>query len=157
VCKDLCKNLRKSAFTVFAKATAFLIDRVYLQEDERIGRSRVAKAVTSVCSANSAIGESVTDYAQRRLIDQNARGRTAPCLVDFTTINDSDRRDRRGADRLQFNTLRDKRTSDENRPLFNFLRAPGGLVDREIGEHRYGKHAGHDESYDARRCQGLHE
>jgi hypothetical protein len=91
VCKDLCKNLRKSAFTVFAKATAFLIDRVYLQEDERIGRSRVAKAVTSVCSANSAIGESVTDYAQRRLIDESARRRESPGPVDLTTINDSNR------------------------------------------------------------------
>jgi hypothetical protein len=33
----------------------------------------------------------------------------------------------------------------------------GGLVDRGIGEHCYGKHAGHDENYGARRCQGLHE
>src|SRR5712692_10930496 len=63
---------------------------------------------------------SVTDYAQQRLIDQNAWRRTSPCLVDFTTINDSKRRDGRGTDRSQLNTLWDKRTGDENRPLFNF-------------------------------------
>jgi hypothetical protein len=37
------------------------------------------------------------------------------------------------------------------------LLASGSLVDRGIGEHCYGKHAGHDESYSARKCQGLHE
>jgi hypothetical protein len=31
------------------------------------------------------------------------------------------------------------------------------LVDRRIGEHCSGKYAGRDESYGARRCQGLHE
>ncbi len=90
-----------------------------------------------------------SDYAQRRLIDQNARRRTAPCLVDFTTINDSNRRDCRSADRLQFNTLRDKRTGDENRPLFNFLLPFGGLVSRGIGERCSGKYAGRDESCNA--------
>ena len=91
----------------------------------------------------------VTDYADRRLIDQNARRRTAPCLVDFTTINESNRRDCRSADRLQFNTLRDKRTGDENRPLFNFLLPFGGLVSRGIGERCSGKYAGRDESCNA--------
>src|SRR6266480_6550406 len=100
---------------------------------------------------------SVTDYAHRRLIDESARGRTSPCLVDFTAINNSTRRDCRRADRPQFNTLWDKRTGDENRPLFNFLLPFGGLVDRRIGEHRSGKHAGHDESSSARKYQGLHK
>ena len=86
----------------------------------------------------------MTYYAQRRLIDQNARRRTAPCLVDFTTINDSNRRDRRGADRPHLNTLRDKRTGDENRPLFNFLLPFGRLVGLGIREHRSGKYAGRD-------------
>jgi hypothetical protein len=99
----------------------------------------------------------VTDYAQRRLIDQNAWRGTAPGLVDFTPINNSNRRDRRGADRLQFNTLWDKRTSDENRPLFNFLLPLGGLVDRRIGKHCSGKYAGRDESSSTGRYQRLHK
>ena len=64
-------------------------------------------------------------------------------------INNSNRRDCRGADRLQFNTLRDKRTGDENRPLFNFLLAFGGLVRRGIGERCSGKYARRDESRNA--------
>ena len=65
--------------------------------------------------------KSVTDYAHRRIIDQSARRRLPPGPVDFMAINESNRRDRLRTDRLQFNTLRDKRTGDENRPLFNFL------------------------------------
>jgi len=102
-------------------------------------------------------GRSVTDDAERRLINQSARRRTSPCLVDFTTINDSDRRDHRGADRPQLNTLWDKRTGDKNRPFFNFLLAFGGLLDRGIGQHCSGKHAGGDESCSACRYQRLHE
>jgi len=102
-------------------------------------------------------GRSVTDDAERRLIDQSPRRRTSPCLVDFTTINDSDRRDRRGADRPQLNTLWDKRTGDKNRPFFNFLLAFGGLLDRGIGQHCSGKHAGGEESCSACRYQRLHE
>src|SRR2546421_115373 len=75
-------------------------------------------------------GRSVTDDAERRLIDQSARRRTSPCLVDFTTINDSDRRDRRGADRPQLNTLWDKRTGDNNRPSVN---EPAGRIVSEAG------------------------
>ena len=72
--------------------------------------------------------KSVTDYAHRRIIDQSARRRLPPGPVDFMAINESNRRDCRSTDRLQFNTLRDKRTGDENRPLFNFLLTFGGLV-----------------------------
>ena len=86
------------------------------------------------------------DYANRRIVNESARRRTAPCLVDFTTINESNRGDCRSADRLQFNTLRDKRTGDENRPLFNFLLP---LVSRGIGERCSGKYAGRDESCNA--------
>jgi len=91
----------------------------------------------------------VIDYANRRIVNESARRRTAPCLVDFTTINESNRGDCRSADRLQFNTLRDKRTGDENRPLFNFLLPFGGLVSRGIGERCSGKYAGRDESCNA--------
>ncbi len=97
------------------------------------------------------------DYAQRRIIDQSARRRLPPGPVDFTTINDSDWRDRRGADRSQLNTLWNKRTGDKNRPLLNFLIAFRGLVDRGIGEHRSSKHAGRDENCSAQRYHGLHE
>ena len=78
--------------------------------------------------------KSVTDYAHRRIIDESARRRLPPGPVDFMAINESNRRDCRSTDRLQFNTLRDKRTGDENRPLFNFLLPFGGLVGRGIGE-----------------------
>ena len=47
--------------------------------------------------------------------------------ISWRSMN-SNRRDRRGTDRLQFNTLRDKRTGDENRPLFDFLLTFGSLV-----------------------------
>ena len=49
-------------------------------------------------------------------------------------------------DRQQFNTLRDKRTGDENRPLFDFLLTFGSLVARGVGKHRSGKHARRDEN-----------
>ena len=62
-----------------------------------------------------------------------------------------------GTDRLQFNTLRDKRTGDENRPLFDFLLTFGGLVSRGIGKHCSGKYAGRDESCSAGRYQRLHK
>jgi len=97
------------------------------------------------------------DYAQRRVIDQSTRRRTSPCLIDFTTINDSDRRDRRRADRSQLNTLWDKRTGDENRLLFNILLTFGSLLDRGIGEHRSGKHAGCHQNYCAFPYRRLHE
>ena len=91
--------------------------------------------------------KSVTDYAHRRIIDQSARRFLSPGPVDFMAVNNSNRRDRRSADRLQFNTLWDKRTGDENRPLFNFLLPFGGLVSPGIGERCSGKYAGRDESY----------
>ena len=81
----------------------------------------------------------------------------SPCLVDFTTINDSDGRNSRGADWPQLNTLWDKRTGDENCPFFTFLLAFGGLLGRGTGEHCSGKHAGRDESCSACRYQRLHE
>jgi len=82
---------------------------------------------------------SVTDYAHRRLIDESARRRTSTGPVDFMPINDSNRRDGLGADRFEFNTLRDKRPGDKNRPFFNFLLRLRSLVDVRIGKHRSGK------------------
>ena len=90
-----------------------------------------------------------SDYADRRFVDKSARRRRPPGPVDLMAVNDSNRRDRRSADRLQFDTLRDERTGDENRLLFNILLTFGSLVDRGIGEHRSGKYAGCDESCNA--------
>ena len=73
--------------------------------------------------------KSVTDYAHRRIIDQSARRRLPPGSVDFMAVNNSNGRERRRADRLQFNTLWDKRTGNENSPLFNFLLASRSLLD----------------------------
>ena len=90
--------------------------------------------------------KSVTDYAHRRIIDQSARRRLPPGPVDFMAINNSNRRDCLRTDRLQFNTLRDKRTGDENRPLFNFLLTFGAWLARGIGERCSSKHAGRDKN-----------
>jgi len=75
----------------------------------------------------------VSDYAHRGIVNESAWCRLPPDPVDFVTIDDSDRRDRLRADRLQFDTLRDKRTGDENRPLFNFLLAFRSLLDLGVG------------------------
>jgi hypothetical protein len=93
--------------------------------------------------------KSVTDYAHRGVIDQSARRRLPPGPVDFMAVNKSNRRDRLRAYWLQFNTLWNKRTGDENRPLFNFLLMFRSLVARGVGQHRSSKDAGHDESYSA--------
>ena len=68
--------------------------------------------------------------------------------ISWRSMN-SNRRDCRGTDRLQFNTLRDKRTGDENRPLFNFLLTFGGLVVVGSASDRSSKHAGRDENCSA--------
>jgi hypothetical protein len=90
-----------------------------------------------------------TDYANRRIVDDSARRRLPPGPVDFVAVNNSKRRNRCRADRLQFNTLWDKRTGDENRLLFNVLLTFGSLVHRGIGEHRSSKHAGCHQDYGA--------
>ena len=77
--------------------------------------------------------------AQLDVIDESARRRTATGPVDFMPINDSNWRDGLGADRFEFNTLRDKRPGDKNRPFFNFLLRLRSLVDVRIGKHRSGK------------------
>ena len=61
------------------------------------------------------------DYADRRIVDESSRRRLSSGPIDFVAIDDSDRRDRVRANRQQFDTLRDERTGDENRPLFNSL------------------------------------
>jgi hypothetical protein len=96
------------------------------------------------------------DYTHRRVIDQSARRRRPPGPVDFMAVNDSNRRDRLGAYRLQFNTLWNKRTGDENGPLFDFLLTLRGLVARGLGKDRSSKHAGQDENCSAVSYQRLH-
>jgi hypothetical protein len=91
----------------------------------------------------------VTDHAHRGLIDESAWRCLPPDPIDFMTVNDSNRRDCRSADRLQFNTLRDQRTGDENRPLFNLLLPFGGLVSAGIGERCSDKYAGRYQNYSA--------
>ena len=98
-----------------------------------------------------------SDYVQRRVIDQSARCRLPPGPVDFMAVNNSNRRDRLGADRQQFNTLWNKRTGDENRPLFDFLLTLRSLVARGLGKDRSSKQAGHDKNCSAGSCQRLHE
>ena len=91
----------------------------------------------------------MTDYANRRIVDESAWRCLPPGSVDVMAVNNSDRRDRLRADRLQFDALRDQRAGDENRPLFNLLLPFGGLVSRGIGERCSGKYAGRDESCNA--------
>ena len=72
-------------------------------------------------------------------------------------VNNSNRRDRLGAYWLQFNTLWNKRTGYENRPLFDFLLTLRSLVARGLGKHCSSKHAGHDENCSAVSYQRLHK
>ena len=83
----------------------------------------------------------VTDYANRRFVDKSARRRRSRDPINFMAVNNSNRRDCQRADRLQFDTLRDERTGDEKRPLFNFLVMFRRLLDLGVGKHRAGKHA----------------
>jgi hypothetical protein len=83
----------------------------------------------------------VTDYANRRFVDKSARRRRSRDPINFMAVNNSNRRDRQRADRLQFDTLRDERTGDENRPLFNSLVMFRRLLDLGVGKYRAGKHA----------------
>ena len=101
--------------------------------------------------------KSVTDYAYRRIIDQSARRRLSTGPVDFMAVNNSNRRDRLGTYWLQLNTLWNKRTGDENRPLFDFLLALRSSVAHGLGNDRSSKHAGHDENCSAGSCQRFHK
>jgi hypothetical protein len=98
-----------------------------------------------------------SDYAHRGVIDQSARCRLPPGPVDFMAVNNSNRRDRLGAYWQQFNTLWNKRTGDENRPLFDFLLTLRSSVARGLGKDRSSKHAGHDKNCSAGRYQRLHK
>ena len=91
----------------------------------------------------------MTDYAHRRIIDQSARCRLPPGPVDFMAVNNSNRRDRLGTYWLQSNTLWNKRTGDENRPLFDFLLAFRSLLNVGVGQRRSGKQADRDENCNA--------
>jgi hypothetical protein len=117
------------------------------------------KASSFAGASNVRLGDrkSVTDYAHRRIIDQSARRRLSPGPVDFMAVNNSNRRDRLGTYWLQFNTLWNKRTGDENRPLFDFLLTLRSSVARGLGKDRSSKHAGHDKNCSAGSCQRLHK
>ena len=99
----------------------------------------------------------MTDYTNRRIVDESASCRLPPGPVDFVAVNNSKRRNRRRADRLEFNTLWDKRTGNENSPLFNFLLMFWSLVGRGVGKHRSRSHAGRNENCSAFRYRHLHE
>ena len=99
----------------------------------------------------------MTDYANRRIDDESASCRLPPGPVDFVAVNNSKRRNRRRADRLQFNTLWDKRAGNENSPLFNFLLMFWSLVGRGVGKHRSRSHAGRNEDCSAFRYPPLHK
>lgn len=101
--------------------------------------------------------KSVTDYAHRRIIDQSARCRLPPGPVDFMAVNNSNRRDRLGAYWLQFNTLWDKRTGDEDRPFFDFLLTLRSLVARRVGKDHSAKHTSRDENCSAVGYRRLHK
>ena len=93
--------------------------------------------------------KSMTDYAHRRLVNESTRRRLPRGPVDFVAIDDSDRRDSLRTDRYQFDTLRDERPGDENRPLFNFLLAFRSLFNVGIGQRRSGNQADRDENCNA--------
>ena len=99
----------------------------------------------------------MTDYAHRRLVNESTRRRLPRGPVDFVAVDDSDRRDRLRTDRLQFDTLRDKRPGNENSPLFNFLLMFWSLVGRGVGKHRSRSHAGRNEDCNAFRYRPLHK
>ena len=98
----------------------------------------------------------MTDYTQRRFIDQHAGRRLPAGTVDFMTVNNSNRRERLRGDGMQFHALWDKRTGDEDRLLLHFLLVIGTLLRRGIGEQRSSKHAGRGECYRDRRYERLH-
>ena len=99
----------------------------------------------------------MTDYTNRRIDDESASCRLPPGPVDFVAVNNSKRRNRRRADRLQFNTLWDKRAGNENSPLFNFLLMFWSLVGRGVGKHRSRGHAGRNENRSAFHYRNLHK
>ena len=101
--------------------------------------------------------KSVTGYAYRGIVNESARRRLPPGPVDFMAVNNSNRRDRLGTYWLQFNTLWNKRTGDENRPLFDSLLTLRRSVARGLGKDRSSKHAGQDENSNAGRYQRLHK
>ena len=68
------------------------------------------------------------------------------CFVDFTSIDDSNRRDRGRADAPHFHALRDKRAGHENCDFFSFLVVRLGSIDWRIGEDGSRKRRGDDES-----------
>ena len=84
--------------------------------------------------------KSVTDYTIRRIVDEGARGRLPSGPVDFMAVNNSNRRDRLGTYWLQFNTLWNKRTGDENRLLSHFFLSLLAPFDRRIGKRGAGRH-----------------
>src|SRR6266436_5822716 len=67
------------------------------------------------------LGGSVANDAHRRVGHEKAWCGLTPCGVDLPTIYDPKGRNRFCAHALHFDTLRDKRTGDENRLLSHFF------------------------------------
>jgi hypothetical protein len=91
----------------------------------------------------------VTDYTNGRVVDESARRGEATGLLDFIPVDKADRRDGIRADASHFHALRDERAGYENRHLLLLLLTFGSMLDRGVGEHGSGKHAGRDERYNA--------
>jgi hypothetical protein len=60
---------------------------------------------------------SMTNHANRRLVDENAPCRGTAGLIDFLSVDDPDRRERCRADASNLNALRDEGPGDEYRLL----------------------------------------
>ncbi len=68
------------------------------------------------------------------------------CFVDFTSIDDSNRRDRGRADAPHFHALGDKRAGHENCDFFGFFVVSLSSIDWRIGEDGTRKRRGDNES-----------
>jgi hypothetical protein len=77
---------------------------------------------------------SVAKDAHRRIVHKSARRRPTPCGIDLPTINDTNGRHCCRADAAHFDSLRDERTGDENRPLNHFFLSFRAGLNRRIGK-----------------------
>src|SRR6266404_4636170 len=72
----------------------------------------------------------MTHYSNGWVCDQSSSSCLAARCIDFLTIDDPDRRDRRRPDSFQLDPLRDQRAGYENRALVRLFLIVGGLIDR---------------------------
>ena len=90
--------------------------------------------------------------AHRRVVHESAWRRPTPCGIDLPAINHAKGRNRFCAHALHFDTLRDKRTGDEDRLLSHFFLSLLAHLDRRIGKHG----AGRDENRNASSYYTFH-